>query len=232
MIAKPEEKIPCPTNLLEGESEDQPIVEVPENPEPMTMHDRGNRGHDAGEHLRSRRQAKTERAELVNRPLYAKSQEPARRWMNRNLEVGVLKIQGHHPIPHTKRLENGLCSLHMKMGDIHKPVEAREVNHRAPPTSDLGSHKERAVNTWCRRSRLDSLLDHQVGHRIGKSQPTDGRRAVTRKGQRSQRERRKGVKRDLIPEAQDLHHSSICPPRVPSLPTTRQTSPYHAGRGT
>ena len=227
MLAKPEKKILRLDNLLEGGREDQPIIEVPENPEPMTMHDRGDRGHDAGEHLRSRRQAKTESAELVNRPLYAKPQETARRWMNWNLE-----IQGHHPISNPKRLENGQCSLHMKMGDIHITVEAREVDHRAPPTSDLGSHKETAVKSWCRRSRLDSLLGHQVGHRIGESQPTGGRKAVTWKGPRSRREWRKRTKRDLIPEAKDLHHPSISPPRLPSLPMTRQTSPYHARRGT
>ena len=33
----------------------------------MTMHDRGDRGHDAGKDLRSRRKAKTESAELLDR---------------------------------------------------------------------------------------------------------------------------------------------------------------------
>ena len=79
----------------------------------------------------------------------------------------------------------------MKVGDIHKPVEAREVDHRAPPTGDLGSHKETAVKAGRRRSMLDSLLGQQVRNRSGQSQPTDGRRAVTRKGQRNRRERRK-----------------------------------------
>ena len=145
----------------------------------MMMHDRGDRGHEAGEYLRSRRQAKAEGAKLENRPLHTEPQIPARSWMHRNLEVGVLEIQGHQPISQPERLENGLCCLHMKMGHLHKPVEAREVDHQALPTGDLGSHKETAIIAWCRRRWFDSLLAHQVGHRIGESQPTDGRRAVT-----------------------------------------------------
>ena len=196
------------------------------------MHDCGDRGHDTGKDLRSHQQAKTESAELVNRLSHAKPEVPARRWMNRHLKVGILEIQGHKPIPFAKGLKNGLGSLHMKMGDIHKPIEAREVYHRAPPTGDLGSHKETAVKAWRRRSKLDSLLGQQVGYRSGQSQPTDGRRAVTRKGQRNRRERRKRTEKDLIPEAQNLHQPSIGPPRLPSLPMNRKTSPNPNGRGT
>ena len=180
-LAEPQKKIPRPHNLLEGGSQDQPIVEIPEDPEAMTMHDCGDRGHDTGKDLRSRRKAKTESAELVNRLSHAKPEVSARRWMNRNLKVGILEIQGHQPIPFAKGLKNGLGGLHMKVGDIHKAIEAREVDHQAPPTGDLGRHKETAVKAW-RRSKLDSLLDQQVGNRSGQSQPTDGRRAVTRKG--------------------------------------------------
>ena len=93
MLAEPKKKIPRPNTLLEGGSQDQPIVEVPEDPEAMTMHDRGDRGHDAGKDLRSRRKAKTEIAELVDRLPQAKPEVPARRWMNRNLKVGILEIQ-------------------------------------------------------------------------------------------------------------------------------------------
>ena len=94
------------------------------------MHDRGDRGHDAGKDLRSRRKAKTESAELVDRLSHAKPEVTARRWMNRNLKVGILEIQGYQPIPFPKGLKNGLGGLHMKMGDIHKAVQAREVDHR------------------------------------------------------------------------------------------------------
>ena len=110
----------------------------------MMMHDHGDRNHDTGKDLRSRREAKTESAELVNQLPHAKPEVPARRWMNRNLKVGILEIQGHQPpIPFPKGLKNGLVGLHMKVGDIHKTVEAREVGHRAPPTGDLGVTKRR-----------------------------------------------------------------------------------------
>ena len=82
--------------------------------------------------------------------------------MHRNLKVGVLEIQGHHPISRAERQENGLCGLHMKVGDIHKAVEEREVDHRAPTTGDLASHKETTVIAGRRRSRFYSLLAQQV----------------------------------------------------------------------
>ena len=123
-LAEPKKEVPRPNTLLEGGSQDQPIVEVPEDPEPLAMHDRGNRGHDAGKDLRSRRKAKTESAELVNRLSHAKPEVPARRWMNRHMKVGILKIQRYQPIPFLKGLKNSLGGLHMKMGDIHKAVQA------------------------------------------------------------------------------------------------------------
>ena len=65
-LAEPKKKIPRPHNLLECGSQVQPIIEIPEDPEAMTMHDNRDRGHDTGKDLRSRQQAKTESAELVN----------------------------------------------------------------------------------------------------------------------------------------------------------------------
>ena len=224
-LAEPKKKIPRPYTLLEGGSQDQPIVEVPDDPEAMPMYDHGDRGHDAGEDLRSRKKAKTESAELVDRLSHAKPEVLARRWMNRNLKVGILEIQGYQPIPLPKGLKNGLGGLHMKTGDIHKAIQAREVDHRAPPTCDLGSHKETAVKAWRRRSKLDSLLGQQAGNCSGQSQATDGRRAVARQGQRNMREKRKRAKRDLIPQVQNLHHPSIGPPTTAKSPNDPLNKP-------
>ena len=57
-LAEPKKEIPRPNTLLEGGSQDQPIVEVPEDPEAMTMHDHGDRGHDAGKDLRPKQRAR------------------------------------------------------------------------------------------------------------------------------------------------------------------------------
>ena len=138
----------------------------------MTMHYRRDQGHDACKHLRSRRQA-----ELVDRLSHAKPQ------------VRILEIVGHHPISGTERLENRLGSVHVETGDIHPAVEAREVNHRTPPTGDLGSHKETAVEAWGRRCKLDCLLLLHSLYCSGNSQPTDGSVAVARQREQNRKER-------------------------------------------
>ena len=134
--------------------------------------------------------------------------------MDRNLEVDILEIQGYHPISGTDRSENRLGSLHVEMGDVHPAVEAQEVDHWVPPTSDLGSDKETAVEAWGRRRKLDCflLLQRQElahGWNWGCSS-AEGAEQV-----------REGVvnERGPIPRAENLYHPGIGTPRLPNLPT-------------
>ena len=111
----------------------------------MTMHNHRDRSHDAGERLRCRRETEAQGAKLVHRIPHAKPQVTARSWMYRNLEIGILEVQGYHPVPWAERLENGLGSLHVRMGELHPTVEAREIDDWSPTPADLGGNKEATV---------------------------------------------------------------------------------------
>ena len=198
----------------------------------MTMHYRGYRSHDAGERLSSRREPEAQGTKMVNHIPHAKPQVTARSWMYRNLKVGILEVQGYHPVSWPERLENGLGSLHVKMGELHPPVEAREIDDRSPTPGDFGGDKEATVKPRRRRCDLDGLLLHQGGHLVRQSQPPDGIGAVAGKGEWNRGERGHRTVRDPIPVAQDLDYPSIGSPRLPDLPMFCETPPNLARRGT
>ena len=79
------------------------------------MENGGNRGHDPGEDLRSRGEAKTKGSELVHLAVSHKAKEVSRFRMDRNLEVSFLEIYGGHPVFLTDRQENRLDGLHFEM---------------------------------------------------------------------------------------------------------------------
>ena len=124
-MTKPKKEIPRPNNLSIRGAQNKPIVEVPENPETVTMLYRRERGHDACERLRSCRQSEAEGTELEHRLPHAfktsgnvaktDGPEPGGRHPG---------DQGYHPISGTERLENRLGSLHVETGDVHPAVEA------------------------------------------------------------------------------------------------------------
>ena len=196
------------------------------------MHYRRYRSHDAGERLRGRREPEAQGPKLVHRIPHAKHQVMARSWMHRNLEVGILEVQGYHPVPWPETLENRLGSLHVKMGKLHSTIEAREIDDRPPTPGDLEGDKEATVKPRERRRDLDGLLLHQGGHRVRQSQPPDGIGAVAGKGERNRGERGLQTERDPIPVEQDLDYPSIGSPRLPDLPMFHETPPYLARRGT
>ena len=43
LLTQPKEKVPRLHNLLERGSEDEAIIQIPQDPEDVTMHDRGDR---------------------------------------------------------------------------------------------------------------------------------------------------------------------------------------------
>ena len=64
LLTQPEEKVPRPQYLLKRGPEDEPVVQVTQDPEAITVHDGRDRGHDTREHLRGSREAEAKSAEL------------------------------------------------------------------------------------------------------------------------------------------------------------------------
>ena len=78
--------------------------------------------------------------------------------MDGDLEVGVLKIQGDHPISLADRSHYSPDCLHLEFGGGDKPVEGREVDDRAEAPCDLRDNEQMAVKARRRRSLLDGTL--------------------------------------------------------------------------
>ena len=117
-------------------------------------------------------------------------------------------------------MENKLGSLHVETGDVHPVVEVREVNHRAPPTGDLGRHKKTAVEARGRRRNLCCFLPLEQFYRSGKSRPADGIGAVAQQKERNGREgdiNERGPNTwsgEPVPP-RDRHPTTPKPPNVP-----------------
>ena len=194
------------------------------------MHNQRNRGHDVSEHLRGGRKAEAKSAKLPDLLSYTESQVTARLQMHRNLKVGVLQVQRHHPIPRTQRLEDRLLSLHVKIRDSNRPVETGEVDDRPPTPGDFGGDKEAAVEAWRKGSRFDCSLPAQILHRSAQSQSPDGRRGVAGKGNGYIGKRRSRQERNPVAEPQDLHNPVVGTPRLRHPPMLTQTPPDHGRR--
>ena len=69
ILAKPKEKVPCLHYILKLGPEDEPVVQVTKDVEPVTVHDDRHRGHDPCEHLWGSQQTETKGAELQDRAL-------------------------------------------------------------------------------------------------------------------------------------------------------------------
>ena len=65
------------------------------------MKDGGNGSHNPSEDLGRGRQTETKDPELVRPSFYHESKVTTRITMNRNLQVGVLQVQGDHPVART-----------------------------------------------------------------------------------------------------------------------------------
>ena len=68
---------------------------------PLLVKDGGNRSHNPRENLGRSRQTEIKDPELVCLSLHHESKVATRIAMNRNLQVGVLQIQGDHPVAWT-----------------------------------------------------------------------------------------------------------------------------------
>ena len=101
------------------------------------MEDGGNGSHNPREDLGRGRETETEDPELVRRSLYHEAKKTTRIMMNRNLQVGVLQVQGNHPVTRTDGTKDGLWSLHMEVrrGDVI--VQGRQVDDGAPRPRSL-----------------------------------------------------------------------------------------------
>ena len=230
LLAEPKDKVPRPNQIPEQGPEDSPVVEVPQDPEPVTMHNRLNQGHDESERLRSCRKAEAKSAKLKDLLPYTESQVTTRVRMNRSLKVSVLQVQRHHPIPRTQRLEDRLLSLHVKMGDSNRPVETGEVYHRPPTPGDLGGNKQSAVVAWRKRSKFYCPFRAKIRHRSAQSQSPDGRWGVAGKGNGHIGKRGSYQEGNEVAKPQGLHNSAVGIPRLLHPPMWAQTTPNHGRR--
>ena len=62
------------------------------------MEKRRHRSHDPCEHFRGRGETEAKNLELIDSAVDDKPQELPAGWMNRNLKVGILEIDGDHPV--------------------------------------------------------------------------------------------------------------------------------------
>ena len=115
----------------------------------------GNRSHDLGEDLRSSGETKTQRLELVQATKCHKTKKLARIRMYWDLKVGVLLIDGDHPVVAPYRTEDRLVGLHLEPSLDDKTVQVRKVNDRPPRAGGLSDHEETAVVAQRRRGKFD-----------------------------------------------------------------------------
>ena len=158
LLTEPKKEVPRPNQVLKRGPEDQPVVQVPQDPEPVSKHYRRDRSHDTHERLQGGGKAEAEGAKLPDLLSHTEPQIAARFRGNRDLKVSVLQVQRSHPIPRSERLEDQLLGLHVEVGDSNRTVETGDVYNRLPIPGDFGSDKEAAVIAWRRRSHLDGPL--------------------------------------------------------------------------
>ena len=111
------------------------------------MKDGGNRSHNPRENLGRGRQTEIKDPELVCLSLHHESKVATRIAMNRNLQVGVLQVQGDHPVTWTDGAKDRLWSFHVevKRGDVI--VQGRQFYDGTPRPRSLLDEEQTAVET-------------------------------------------------------------------------------------
>ena len=138
------------------------------------MHNYRDRRHNPGENLRRCGQPEAENLELPGSPSGCEPKKLATLWMHRNLKVGILQIDGHHPVVPPQRAEDRLSGFHPELRDYHRKVQGGEVNDWPPPSRFLRHHEHVAVIPWRRRRRLHRTLAAKSPNFLLQSSPPDG----------------------------------------------------------
>ena len=126
-----------------------------ENSDTQTVKDRRDWSHDAGEDFRGREQTETEGLELVSPPEGQEPKVPPAPWMIRNLEIGILQVDGDHPVVPLNCMENRLGGLHLERSLEHKPVQEGEGDHWTPRIQRLPHYKQATVKPRGGMSKFD-----------------------------------------------------------------------------
>ena len=77
-----------------------------------------------------------------------------RLWMNWNLTVSILQVDGEHPIVLTNGLQDRPGALHVELGQDNKPIQGGEVYDKMPSDRSLLNDEHPTLEPQRRGSKI------------------------------------------------------------------------------